>query len=112
MEDDIELCVKTCHIYQVDKTEHKKEAGLLPPLPIPEWSWLSVAAKLFYKNVVKYFGVPADIFCYNFHKSAATDMSPFEIVLGRQPMTPLDVAKTKNQGKCQQHTGSQGTDLK
>ena len=27
-------------------------------------------------------------------------MSPFEIVLGRQPITPLDVAKSKNQGKC------------
>ena len=27
-------------------------------------------------------------------------MSPFEIVLGKQPMTPLDVAKSKNQGKC------------
>ncbi|XP_069151856.1 uncharacterized protein [Solanum lycopersicum] len=27
-------------------------------------------------------------------------MSPFEIVLGRQPMTPLDVAKSKNQGNC------------
>lgn len=27
-------------------------------------------------------------------------MSPFELVLGRQPMTPLDVAKQKTQGKC------------
>ena len=27
-------------------------------------------------------------------------MSPFEIFLGRQPMTPLDVAKSKNQGTC------------
>ncbi|KAH0716605.1 hypothetical protein KY290_012885 [Solanum tuberosum] len=27
-------------------------------------------------------------------------MSPIEIVLGRQPVTPLDVAKIKNQGKC------------
>ena len=27
-------------------------------------------------------------------------MSPFEIVLGKQPMTPLDVLKSKNQGKC------------
>ena len=39
-------------------------------------------------------------FCYNLHKSSATEMSPFEIVLGKQPMTPLDVAKSKNQGKC------------
>ena len=39
-------------------------------------------------------------FCYNLHKSSATEMSPFEIVLGRQPITPLDVAKSKNQEKC------------
>ena len=41
MEDDIEVYVRTCHVYQVDKTECKKEAGLLQPLPIPERSWLS-----------------------------------------------------------------------
>ena len=28
--------VKTCHVCQVDKTERKKEAGLLQPLSIPE----------------------------------------------------------------------------
>ena len=39
-------------------------------------------------------------FCYSLHKSSATEMIPYEIVLGRQPMTPLDVAKSKNQGKC------------
>ena len=38
--------------------------------------------------------------CYKHHKSFATEMSPFEIILGRQPMTPLDVAKSKNQEKC------------
>ena len=27
-------------------------------------------------------------------------MTPFEIILGKQPMTPLDVAKSKNQKKC------------
>ncbi|KAH0751965.1 hypothetical protein KY290_006553 [Solanum tuberosum] len=57
MEGDIEAYVKTCHVCQVDKTERKKEAGLLQPLPIPKRPWLS-------------------------------------------PMTPLDVAKTKNQEKC------------
>ena len=40
------------------------------------------------------------MFCYNLHNSFATEMVPFEIVLGKQPMTPLDVAKSKNQGKC------------
>ena len=39
-------------------------------------------------------------FSYNLHKSSATEMSPFEIVLGIQPMTPLDVSKSKNQGMC------------
>ena len=101
LEDDIEAYVKTCHVCQVHKTERKKEAGLLQPLPVPERSWLSVsmdfifgfskvdgkasimvvvyrfskysvffaapelcssefAADLFYKYVVKYFGVTAD----------------------------------------------------
>ena len=39
-------------------------------------------------------------FCYILHKSSALEMSPFEIVLGRHPLPPLDVAKSKNQGKC------------
>ncbi|WMV13450.1 hypothetical protein MTR67_006835 [Solanum verrucosum] len=80
MEYGIEVYVNTCHICQVDKTECKKEVGLLQPLPIPERPWLS--------------------FFYNLLKSSAAKMSPFEIVLGRQPVTPLDVANTKNQGKC------------
>ena len=42
IEDEIEEYVKTCHDCQVDKTERKKEAGLLQPLPVPERPWLSV----------------------------------------------------------------------
>ena len=102
MEDDIEAYFKTCPVFQVEKTEHKKEAGLLQPFPIPERPWLLVsmdflsglpkvdgkasimvvvdmfskyyvfiaapelcsfeaATDLFYKYVVKYFGVPTDI---------------------------------------------------
>ena len=130
----------------------------------PELCSSEVAADMFYKYVVKYFGVPADIvsdrdtrftlwfwttlfnifgtelklsisnhpqtdgqterinhlleeylkhyvtasqrnwvtllntvqFYYNLHKSSATEMSPFEIILGKQPMTQLDVSKYKN----------------
>lgn len=102
MEDDVEAYVKTCLVCQQDKTERKKEAGLLQPLPVPEKPWVcvsmdfitglpkvdgmrsimvvvdrfskyavfipaphecnaEVAADLFYKFVVKYFGVPEDI---------------------------------------------------
>ena len=43
MEDDIEEYVKTCHVCQVDKTERKKEAGLLQPMRVPERPWLSVS---------------------------------------------------------------------
>ena len=43
MEDDIEAYSKTCHVCQVDKTERRKEAGLLQPLPVPERPWLSVS---------------------------------------------------------------------
>ena len=43
IEDEIEEYVKTCHDCQVDKTERKKEAGLLQPLPVPERPWLSIS---------------------------------------------------------------------
>ena len=36
MKEDVQAYVKTCHVCQVDKTERKKEADLLQPLPIPE----------------------------------------------------------------------------
>ena len=43
IEDYIEAYIKTCHVCQVDKTERKKEAGLLQPLPVLESLWLSVS---------------------------------------------------------------------
>lgn len=102
MEDDLEACVKTCLVCQQNKTERRKEAGLLQPLSITEKPWVcvsmdfisglpkvdgirsimvvvdcfskyvvfiltphkcpvEVAADLFYKYVVKYFGLPEDI---------------------------------------------------
>lgn len=36
MEDDIEAYVKTCHVFQVDKTERKKEVCLLQDVSISE----------------------------------------------------------------------------
>ena len=39
MKEDVQAYVKTCHDCQVDKTERKKEAGLLQPLPIPNRPW-------------------------------------------------------------------------
>ena len=102
IEDDIKAYVRTCHVCQVDKTERKKEAGMMQPLPDPERPWLSVSMDfisgfpkvdgkesitvvvdrfskysifivarelcsskvdidLFYKYMVKYFGLPTDI---------------------------------------------------
>ena len=31
--------------------------------------------------------------CYNLHRSTVTGMSPFELAMGLQPRTPLNVAK-------------------
>ncbi|CAH9133677.1 unnamed protein product [Cuscuta epithymum] len=102
MEQDMEAYVRTCLVCQQDKTEKRKEAGLLQPLPIPSRPWQSVSmdfisgfpkvggmstilvivdrfskygvfvaapdscpaevtAELFFKNVVKPFGLPEDI---------------------------------------------------
>ena len=43
MKEDVQAYVKTFHVCQVDKTEWKKEAGLLQPLPIPERPWQCVS---------------------------------------------------------------------
>jgi ribonucleotide monophosphatase NagD (HAD superfamily) len=102
IDEDVELYVRTCLIFQQDKTVRQREAGLLQPLPIADKLWVSVsmdfivgfpkvddmnavmvvvdrfskyavfiaapsvctaevAARMFYRNVVKYFGVPTDI---------------------------------------------------
>ncbi|KAG6482741.1 hypothetical protein ZIOFF_059379 [Zingiber officinale] len=53
---------------------------------------LDVIAELFYRHVVKFFSLPNDI-------SSATEKSPFEIVLGEQLTTPMEIAKQKSGGK-------------
>ena len=39
MGEDVQAYVKSCLVCQMDKTERKKAAGLLQPLPIPEKPW-------------------------------------------------------------------------
>lgn len=43
MEEDVEAYVKTCMVCQLDKTERKKAARLLQPLPVPEKPWVSIS---------------------------------------------------------------------
>ena len=43
MKEDVQAYVKTCHVCQVDKTERKREAGMLQPLPIPKRPWQCVS---------------------------------------------------------------------
>ncbi|KAH0768903.1 hypothetical protein KY290_012884 [Solanum tuberosum] len=75
MEDDIEVYVKTCHICQVDKTKRKKEVDGMASIMVvvdrfskysvfiaaPNLCSFEIAPELFYKYMVKYFGVSADI---------------------------------------------------
>ena len=39
MKKDIAEYVAVCDVRQRVKAEHQKPAGLLQPLPIPEWKW-------------------------------------------------------------------------
>jgi hypothetical protein len=43
MKVDIAKYVASCGIYQKVKAEHKRPAGLLKPLEIPEWKWENIA---------------------------------------------------------------------
>ena len=43
MGEDVQAYVKSCLVCKLDKTEKKKMAGLLQPLPIPEKPWKSVS---------------------------------------------------------------------
>ncbi|KAG6478500.1 hypothetical protein ZIOFF_061943 [Zingiber officinale] len=170
MENDVEAYVKTClvdgmsSIMVVVDRFSKYAIFIAAPSACPS----DVAAELFYRHVVKFFGLPNDIvsdrdtrftgrfwtalfnmmgtdlkfstanhpqtdgqterinhvleeylrhyvtasqknwlglldsaqFCYNLHKSSATEKSPFEIVMSEQPTTPMEIAKQKSGGKC------------
>ncbi|KAL0444796.1 UNVERIFIED_CONTAM: hypothetical protein Slati_2202300 [Sesamum latifolium] len=43
IEEDVEACVRTCLVCQLDKVEKNKKVGLLQPLPIPKGLWQSVS---------------------------------------------------------------------
>ena len=46
MGEDVQAYVKSCLVCQLDKTEKKKMAGLLQPLPISENPWQSFSMDL------------------------------------------------------------------
>ena len=39
-------------------------------------------------------------FAYNLHKSSSTRMSPFELAMRQQPLTPHEIAKQHSGGSC------------
>ena len=39
-------------------------------------------------------------FAYNMHKSSSIEMSPFEVAMGQQPLTPHEIAKQHSGGRC------------
>ena len=39
-------------------------------------------------------------FAYNLHKFSSTGISPFELAMGQQPLTPHEIAKQHLGGKC------------
>ena len=38
-------------------------------------------------------------FAYNLYKSSSTRMSPFELAMGQQPLTPHEIAKQRSWGR-------------
>ncbi|RVW31777.1 Transposon Tf2-2 polyprotein [Vitis vinifera] len=84
MGEDVQAYVKSCLVFQMDKIERKKAARLLQPLPIPKRPWENIsmdfitgfpkeAAKLFFNNVVKHFGLPKDILKFSTANHPQTD---------------------------------------
>ncbi|RVW29300.1 hypothetical protein CK203_103583 [Vitis vinifera] len=79
-------------------------------IPAPDVCPTEEAAKLFFSNVVKHFGLPKDIptilklmdirrgSMLAGGRSSGTRMSPFELAIGVQPQMPLEVAKQKAGG--------------
>ncbi|TYK31116.1 reverse transcriptase [Cucumis melo var. makuwa] len=64
-------------------------------IPTTKQCSAEMTAQLFFKYVVKLWGVPTSIvsdrdaqFCFNAQTSSSTGRSPFEIVSGRQPVLP------------------------
>ena len=38
-------------------------------------------------------------FAYNLHKSSSKGMSPFEVAMGQQPLTPYEISKQRSGGQ-------------
>ncbi|XP_022888965.1 uncharacterized protein LOC111404384 [Olea europaea var. sylvestris] len=57
----------------------------------PKYVSVEETAQLFFKHIVKYWGLPKDIICFNVQKSSSTNKSHFEIVTGQQPLLPHTV---------------------
>nr|GEX33398.1 hypothetical protein CTI12_AA187700 [Tanacetum cinerariifolium] len=112
MGDDVETFVRTCVIFQQDKIKQKKSRGLLEPLPTPKGPWESVSMKFItclpkseevgsiivvvdrFSKYETFIAAPPDVTADDTTKlffknvSEATKKSPFELVTGRQPLTP------------------------
>ena len=58
MKKDITEYVAVCDVCKRVKTEHQKPAGLLQPLPIPEWKWDKLGMDFI-------MGFPRTRSCYN-----------------------------------------------
>ena len=60
MKKDIAEYVAVCDVCQRVKAEHQKPAGLLQPMPIPEWKW----DKLAWTLLPDYPGLKQDMIPY------------------------------------------------
>nr|GFA18597.1 hypothetical protein CTI12_AA187700 [Tanacetum cinerariifolium] len=117
IEDDVETFVRTCLIFQQDKIEQKKSGGLLEPLPMPKGPWESVSTDFItclpksvgsgsimvvvdrFSKYGTFIAAPPDITADDTAKlffknvvNEATGKSPFELVMGHQPLTPNALA--------------------
>ncbi|GJT86674.1 RNA-directed DNA polymerase [Tanacetum coccineum] len=135
MERDFNRLLERCRTCHIAKT-HSSNAGLYTPLSVPVAPWEDVSldfvlslsrthqvARLYFAEIVKFDGVPKTLtsdrdvkFVSHFWRTLSvnrtTGKSPFEVVYGRNPITPLDLVPVPEVGQFSEEGADQSEQIK